>query len=78
MGPLCFAHPKDVKIYLEFLENFCVTSVLTLKTDKFKCRRQPKSNSSKVYNSTTQEFCREKDSCLEIGKELTSSFYGNF
>lgn len=45
-GPLCFAHPKDVKIYLEFLDHFCVNSVLTLKTDKFKFHRQPKSNSS--------------------------------
>lgn len=46
MGSLRFAHPKDVNMCLEFLNNFCVNSVLTLKTDKFKCCCQPESNSS--------------------------------
>lgn len=80
MGPLCFAHPEGVKIYLEFLDNFCVNSVLMLKTDNLNVivsQRATQAYVGTVYNTTTQEFCGEKDSCLEIGKELTSSFYGN-
>lgn len=45
-GSLCSAHPNDVKMCSEFLYNFCVHSMLTLKIGKFKSYCQPKSKSS--------------------------------